>query len=637
MPKGLEGDYSELPGYFEMLGHGLLQAVERIRIQSEQQLLSEIAGLAVDQQSPRQFFDDVAGKVAGAFGACGCSIFVYDQFRDALVLGGTTGLYHIPDQADPNEEMTQYRLSSTELADLSYDRGEGLTGRIFEEQTLIRLYDALSSHECEGKVGGIPSYKSAEWPHLSPRTFLGAPIFFKGAFVGVIRLHGKPDVCGSSFGRYFLPSDENKLIAVSNVLGRSMHQWVAALSAREWANNNDSLLENMEQLLDGELDLRSSLVTIAEQAKTLLSGCAASILLVSPDEKFLTVEAEDCDRTPETARLKFSIDRGVCGAVVREKTVIAEPDTEAPSSRFEKMEDQIPGGLTDVMSEAAAPIYLGGKVVGVLNVDSECKHWFQYGDPKLRILERLASQAALVICREQDAVVATRNLAARALAHQFKDDLGAILLALHGISADGVARLGRHDKRSFAELLKLSKELAAFWDAIADIPAFDEHRLQSMYLNDVISSANYVLDGLSRKNVRLETNYGPELSESHAAPQMVQVDVLHIHLILSNLISNAVEAIEEEKTPDGLIRIETFVDQQNAVLSVKDNGCGISEDIDGDVFKKYVSSKHRKGKGCVLVRRMVEAHGGKVTHSRVETGGTKITVAIPLFRDDNLS
>ena len=71
------------------------------------------------------------------------------------------------------------------------------------------------------------------------------------------------------------------------------------------------------------------------------------------------------------------------------------------------------------------------------------------------------------------------------------------------------------------------------------------------------------------------------------------------------------EAVADVESP--LIKISAAVHGDGVLLSIKDNGVGLSKDIIGRAFEPYVTGKPSgTGLGLVVARRAVEDHGGRI-------------------------
>lgn len=94
---------------------------------------------------------------------------------------------------------------------------------------------------------------------------------------------------------------------------------------------------------------------------------------------------------------------------------------------------------------------------------------------------------------------------------------------------------------------------------------------------------------------------------------------------LANLLRNALEA-----TGRGEVAIEGRRDRRRVVVRIIDTGPGIPEAELNRVFDPFFSTKERgMGIGLYLVRRIVEAHGGRVEAGNRPEGGAAFTLELP--------
>jgi PAS domain S-box-containing protein len=109
-------------------------------------------------------------------------------------------------------------------------------------------------------------------------------------------------------------------------------------------------------------------------------------------------------------------------------------------------------------------------------------------------------------------------------------------------------------------------------------------------------------------------------------------DRLRIDQVVTNLISNAVKY-----GLDKPIAIEAFPNGDHVVITVRDEGIGISPDDLDRIFERFVRASTRSkseglGMGLWITKQLVEAHGGTVVAESERGNGTTFTVQLPLSR-----
>ena len=104
-------------------------------------------------------------------------------------------------------------------------------------------------------------------------------------------------------------------------------------------------------------------------------------------------------------------------------------------------------------------------------------------------------------------------------------------------------------------------------------------------------------------------------------------DVLMTQALL-NLLYNALDAVLEIEQPQVTLSVSGSVE-----FIVTDNGRGVSEDIRKNLFKPFVSGKHRTtgmGLGLTLAELIAKEHGGVLSYQPTESGGSEFTLSVPL-------
>lgn len=114
----------------------------------------------------------------------------------------------------------------------------------------------------------------------------------------------------------------------------------------------------------------------------------------------------------------------------------------------------------------------------------------------------------------------------------------------------------------------------------------------------------------------------------------VTCDPLRIGQVLSNLLTNAIKYTED----GGEIKLSVKDGEQFVTVHVDDNGIGISPDRLEAIFQPYTmvntspgsSKRDSFGLGLAIVRRIVEAHGGKIWSESIPGEGTRFSFTLPV-------
>jgi nitrogen fixation/metabolism regulation signal transduction histidine kinase len=98
-----------------------------------------------------------------------------------------------------------------------------------------------------------------------------------------------------------------------------------------------------------------------------------------------------------------------------------------------------------------------------------------------------------------------------------------------------------------------------------------------------------------------------------------------------NLIKNAMDALAEQE--DGIVKLKAYREMhRNVVLEVSDNGPGIPEEIQSQVFIPFFTTKPGgSGIGMSLVRKIILTSGGNIQLHSTPRSGTKIVITLPEY------
>ena len=108
-------------------------------------------------------------------------------------------------------------------------------------------------------------------------------------------------------------------------------------------------------------------------------------------------------------------------------------------------------------------------------------------------------------------------------------------------------------------------------------------------------------------------------------------DASKLRRAIANLVGNALEVLSNLKVSDGQIHISTLAEQNEAIVTIRDNGPGIPADILGNLFEPFVTKNKSNGTGLglAIVQQYVVAHGGSVLVRN--EGGAVFDIFLPLI------
>lgn len=124
--------------------------------------------------------------------------------------------------------------------------------------------------------------------------------------------------------------------------------------------------------------------------------------------------------------------------------------------------------------------------------------------------------------------------------------------------------------------------------------------------------------------------YGPDfLLDIPTGPILIRADSEKLKRVLQNLIYNAVSFTPE----DGCICLALKRQGETAVITVRDNGCGIAEDKLHLVFNRSFTSRREdggRGLGLYIARTIVQEHGGEISVTSVVNEGSTFKICLPV-------
>jgi len=124
-------------------------------------------------------------------------------------------------------------------------------------------------------------------------------------------------------------------------------------------------------------------------------------------------------------------------------------------------------------------------------------------------------------------------------------------------------------------------------------------------------------------------NFPKNIETTVSVPEnlIVKTDASYLKRILSNLVNNAVQAMPN----GGKLDIQATKKGNTLVISVKDTGVGIPDELRDKIFTPLFTTKSKgQGLGLAVVKRLVTGLKGKISYQSQEGKGTTFIVELPI-------
>jgi len=235
--------------------------------------------------------------------------------------------------------------------------------------------------------------------------------------------------------------------------------------------------------------------------------------------------------------------------------------------------------------------------------------------------EKLRETQALLV---KTARMSTMGQMAGGIMHEIKQPLTAISLQLQMAL---MKEPSDNDQRKRLETsLSAVERLNAILGKFRSFSHVSEKAMKSVSLIEVI---NIVLE-LFEHELRLK-NIDCAMESEDGLP-FILGDSQGLQQVISNLLMNAMHALEEKQDDQRRITFKTYSIENNICLEINDNGSGIPEEIRGRIFDPFFTTKgpdKGTGLGMAIVESVLHKH-----HARIEVEsevgiGTKFRIVFP--------
>lgn len=216
------------------------------------------------------------------------------------------------------------------------------------------------------------------------------------------------------------------------------------------------------------------------------------------------------------------------------------------------------------------------------------------------------------------------TLLAAGVAHEIGNPLNSLDIHLQLLGRK-LRKLPAGDREPLEENLSTAREeikrldaiLKNFLHAVRPTTPHRERQDLHLLLHDTL---RLIEPDLEARKIAVELDLADSMP-----PAMV--DHGQFQQVFYNLIRNAYQAIASN---EGRITIRTRVNDYEYVISIEDNGTGISPEHMGALFEPYRTTKSSgSGLGLLIVRRIIREHGGEIAIESEVSQGTRVLIHLP--------
>lgn len=212
---------------------------------------------------------------------------------------------------------------------------------------------------------------------------------------------------------------------------------------------------------------------------------------------------------------------------------------------------------------------------------------------------------------------------AGSLAHEIKNPLSVIRMNMELLAEDFADAETPQERRALTKIETVQKQCTRLENLLRDFLKFARLRdleLSPGNLNEVIDRVlNFFETQAKQSDIEFIRFLDPALPS-------IKLDEQTLHAALLNLVKNSLEAMPE----GGQLLARTRLTRQGVALDLIDTGCGMDSKTAMRMFEAFFSTKNGgSGLGLPTARKIIEAHGGRISVQSEVGRGTQFTIEFP--------
>jgi len=256
--------------------------------------------------------------------------------------------------------------------------------------------------------------------------------------------------------------------------------------------------------------------------------------------------------------------------------------------------------------------------------------YFWIASGGLLLLVLIAFGASIFYLYRQKFLNETQKDFVNNFTHEFKTPLAVIKIAAEVLQQPNIADKPEKLKNYAAIIDEQTTHLQAQTQRLLEIAYTDSNKVplqkEKFDINNLLNQAITDLHPLAeQKAAVIQTSFAQPVT-------MITADKYYMLLAFINLIENAIKYADKPN-----ILISTYTEGKDCCISIKDNGIGISEEHQKKIFDRFFRVTEGElhtakgfGLGLNFVKKVVDAHGGKIEVKSQRGNGSTFTVKIAM-------
>jgi len=359
--------------------------------------------------------------------------------------------------------------------------------------------------------------------------------------------------------------------------------------------------------------------------ETVLENSAANIYAKRKDGRYMYINREmeiTCNVTREQGlgRTDFDLFPREIAEQYRANDLSA-----MRTGKLSESEERVasPWGERLVLSKKVPLISGSGEVEGICGISTDITH--------LRQTESALREAILMLERERNNKLLNIEAATASIAHEVRQPLAAIVmngnaaLRFLGMASPDLEQL----RAIIASIILDCHRAGEVFESISALFRRVDQTQLPIDVNEIVLDVLQSLRGeLMDHGVTTQTELRSDLP-------LVAGHRGQLRQVFSNLIHNAVEAMDSVKDRGRVLRVRTNLHGRDAIsVAVEDSGPGVDPNQLKSIFDAFVTTQATgMGLGLAICRMIVQRHGGQLSALSDGNNGTRFQFDLPIVSE----